>query len=75
MVLFVERAQLVLPAGKSKFERLLLGGNVGVDETVGGNCEWLIVGVYLEPHHGDSTERWVTISLVSPSSLFAMVTK
>ena len=51
MVLFIIRAQLVYSAGEGSlhlFERLLLGGKaqvVGVDETVGGNWKWLVVGV------------------------------
>ena len=53
MVLLVVGAQL---EGKLHlFERLLLGGKVqvvGIDETVGGNWEWLVIGVHVEQQGG-----------------------
>ena len=77
MVLFITRAQLVYSTGEGslhQFERLLLGGKaqvVGVDETVGGNWKWLVVGVHVEQQ---STEpcgrpfRWFRHLLCLPFS-------
>ena len=54
----IVRAQLVLSAGDGSlhlFERLLLGGKThidGVDETVGDNWKWLVVGVHVEQQRG-----------------------
>ena len=51
MVFVVLRAHLVQSAREGYlplFERLLLGGKaqvVGVDKTIGGKWEWLVVGV------------------------------
>ena len=59
------------------FESILLSGKahvVGVDETIGGIWEWVVVGVYVE-QQGEIAQHWTlwkAISLGSPCAQFAI---